>query len=103
MGEQVVHEHETSKRCFKSSLIHTAANLFCEKYLTLPALSNGEIIEQYPADYPFPSCLALGFNKAGHPIHIVCGSDEKELWIVTAYYPSPVEWTEDFKQRRRNS
>jgi hypothetical protein len=27
------------------------------------ALTNGEIIEQYPSDYPFPSCLVLGILR----------------------------------------
>jgi hypothetical protein len=65
------------------------------------ALMNGEIIEQYPTDYPFPSCLVLGYTKAGKPLHVVCGSSGVELWLITAYFPSPSEWTEDFKQRRK--
>ena len=65
------------------------------------ALSNGEIIEQYPTDYPFPSCLVLGLTKAGQALHIVCGSNEMELWLITAYFPNHDEWTEDFKQRKK--
>ena len=65
------------------------------------ALFNGEIIEQYPTDYPFPSCLVLGWTKAGKALHIVCGSNGVELWLITAYFPNPFEWTEDFKQRRK--
>ena len=64
------------------------------------ALVNGEIIEQYPTDYPFPSCLVLGRTKAGKALHIVCGSNGAELWLITAYFPNTFEWTEDFKQRR---
>ena len=67
----------------------------------LGALSNGEIIEQYPTDYPFPSCLVLGHTGAGKALHIVCGSDGVELWLITAYVPSPAEWTEDFRRRRK--
>ena len=64
------------------------------------ALINGEIIEQYPTDYPFPSCLVLGQTKAGKTLHIVCGSNGRELWLITAYFPNPFEWTDDFKHRR---
>jgi len=64
-------------------------------------LSNCEIIEQYPTDYPFPSCLVLGYSKAGVPLHVVCGSTGAELWLITAYVPSSAEWSEDFKQRRQ--
>jgi hypothetical protein len=65
------------------------------------ALTKGEIIEQYPSDYPFPSCLVLGHTAAGRPLHVVCGSNGMELWLITAYLPNPAEWTEDFKQRRK--
>jgi hypothetical protein len=67
----------------------------------ITALTNGEIIEQYPTDYPYPSCLVLGHTKAGQALHIVCGSNGIELWLVTAYIPSSAEWTEDFRQRRK--
>ena len=65
------------------------------------ALVKGEIIEQYPTDLPFPSCLVLGYTRTGEPLHIVCGSNGIELWIITAYFPNPVEWSYDFKQRRK--
>ena len=31
---------------------------------------NGEIIEQYPTDYPYPSCLVLGMADAERPLHV---------------------------------
>jgi len=65
------------------------------------ALTNGEIIEQYPNDYPFPSCLVLGYTMAGRVLHVVCGSNGEALWLITAYFPNPFEWTEDFRQRRK--
>jgi len=65
------------------------------------ALTNGEIIEQYSSDYPFPSCLVLGHTKAGKVLHVVCGSNGEELWLITAYIPSPSDWSEDFRQRRK--
>jgi hypothetical protein len=42
----------------------------------------------------------LGRTKAGKVLHIVCGSNGVELWLITAYLPNLFEWTEDFKQRR---
>ena len=63
------------------------------------ALTHGEIIEHYPSDYPFPSCLVLGQTKAGKALHVVCGSNGDELWLITAYFPNPFEWSEDFKYR----
>ena len=64
------------------------------------ALSNGEVIEQYPSDYPFPSCLVLGKTTTGKPLHVVCGSNGTELWLITAYFPNPNDWSDDFKHRR---
>ena len=74
-------------------------NIYIDEVRT--ALMNGEIIEQYPDDYPFPSCLIMGHTKTGKAIHVVCGSNGAELWLITAYFPNPAEWTDDFRQRRK--
>jgi hypothetical protein len=66
----------------------------------LHALSQGEIIEQYPEDYPYPSCLVLGISLQRDFLHVVCGSNQQELWIITAYYPSPAIWNAGFRTRR---
>lgn len=68
----------------------------------LNAILNGEIIEQYLNDYPYPSCLTLGLAVNGRYIHIVCGVGMEKLWIVTAYYPNPEKWEADFKTRKGN-
>ena len=64
------------------------------------ALLNGEIIEQYPTDYPYSSCLVLGIARNGETLHIVCGVGEDELWLITAYYPNHDEWTNDYRERK---
>ena len=65
------------------------------------SLSNGEIIEEYSKDYPFPSCLVLGITVNKKYIHTVCSiSEDDELWIITAYYPNPDEWENDYKTRK---
>lgn len=61
----------------------------------------GEIIEQYPDDYPYPSCLILGVDTGEAFIHVVVGSDFTRLWIVTAYRPDPDEWESDWKTRKK--
>lgn len=38
----------------------------------IDVLMNGEIIEQYPDDYPPPSCLISGHSSNERPLHIVC-------------------------------
>ena len=64
------------------------------------AIRSGEIIEQYPNDYPYPSCLLLGTTEAGEALHVVCGIGEGEVWMITAYHPDPDEWESDLKTRR---
>ena len=65
------------------------------------AVNNGEIIEQYPDDYPFPSCLIYGKDERGQVIH-VCMSDEGSASrIITAYYPEPDKWDNNLKIRRK--
>ena len=67
------------------------------------AITTGEIIEQYPTDYPYPSCLLLGSAKNGSDIHVVCGIGNGLLWIVTTYYPSSDKWEDDSKTRKGNN
>ena len=51
-------------------------------------------------DYPYPSCLILGYNTNNKIIHIVCGVSEDTVHMVTAYYPNTHKWEEDMKTRR---
>ena len=55
----------------------------------------GEIIKQYPTDTPFPSCLING-----NDIHIVCSIGEGNLYIITAYRPSPEKWDAGGSKRK---
>ena len=64
------------------------------------AIMDGEIIEQYPDDYPFPSCLILGKTSDGKLIHVVMSDEGKMSRIITAYYPDPEKWNADFKIRK---
>lgn len=64
------------------------------------ALEQGEIIESYPDDFPYPSQLVLG--RAGiRPIHVVCAYNavENETIIITVYEPDAASWTDDFRMR----
>lgn len=64
------------------------------------ALMNGEIIEDYPDDYPYPSCLVLGITLNGKKLHIVVGIGEDRLWLITVYVPSVILWDETLRIRR---
>ncbi len=70
----------------------------------LEALEGGEIIEDYPDDRPYPSCLILGRAQLGRPLHIVCAPvlDETLLIVITTYEPDPNKWEADLKKRKRS-
>ena len=65
-------------------------------------LENGETIEEYPNDIPFPSRLVLG-RSAGRPLHVVVADNQKagERIVVTVYEPSPDQWDNEFKRRNQ--
>jgi hypothetical protein len=61
---------------------------------------NGEIIESYPTDKPYPSFLALGYFD-GLALHVVYAKDEdSNVIIITAYRPSLEKWQNDLKTRK---
>ena len=64
------------------------------------AVNSGEIIEQYPEDYPYPSCLILGKNLLGDYIHVVMSDEGTVSRIITAYFPDVDKWNENFKIRK---
>lgn len=66
----------------------------------ISCIQTGEIIEQYPNNFPNPSCLILGLNCQKKYLHVVCGPDGEYLWIITAYYPSQDKWQADLKTRK---
>lgn len=63
-------------------------------------IKNGEIIEEYPNDKPYPSVLVFGLTDQKRPLHIVCAYDKDEdiTIIITAYQPDSKFWIE-FKRR----
>lgn len=64
------------------------------------ALKSGEIIEHYPNDYPFPSCLVFGISCGGRIMHVCCGIGNNKIWIITAYFPTTDKWENDLKTRK---
>ena len=49
----------------------------------ISCIINGEIIEQYPDDYPYPSCLILGLSIDRKVLHVVIGFHPPELFLIT--------------------
>lgn len=60
----------------------------------------GEIIEDYPNDFPYPSCLIFGYTTQDKVLHIVIGADETTAYVITAYYPSTDKFEADLRTRK---
>ena len=65
------------------------------------AVLSGKMIEEYPDDQPFPSCLIYGRTSGNRPLHIVCAysKEDETAIIITAYEPDADRWM-DFERRR---
>ena len=66
----------------------------------IESIINGEIIEDYPTDYPHPSCLMLGYTLKNKALHVVAGMDGMFVYIITAYFPSMDKFETDLKTRK---
>ena len=65
-------------------------------------VSTGTIIEHYPDDEPYPSCLIYGRTTKNRPLHAVCAysEDEKLSIVITVYQPNPERWI-GFSRRKK--
>ena len=66
----------------------------------ITCILHGEIIEDYPDDFPHPSCLVFGYAVNNKAIHVVVGSDGEYIYIITAYFPNTVKFEDDLKTRK---
>jgi len=62
----------------------------------------GEIIENYEGDKPFPSALFFKFIN-NRPLHTIVAFDEKEnkAYIITSYEPNLEIFESDYKTRKK--
>jgi len=67
--------------------------------MIMAIISDGEVIEEYPDDFPCPSVLILGYNYE-KPYHAVVGHCKDHARIITVYTPDEAYWI-DYKTRRR--
>ena len=66
-------------------------------------LEGGEIIEDYPDDFPHPSCLVFGRTTANDVLHTVVGISGDTLFIITAYFPDTERFESDLRTRRQKN
>ena len=89
-------QYEFSKHAVDQSIIRDISVAEVEDVIRGPS----EIIEDYPKAKYGPSCLVLGFTKAGRPLHVQCSYPSRPLVkIITLYEPDPDLWI-DFQVRR---
>ena len=64
------------------------------------AAGTAELLEEYPEDRPYPSCLLLGMTRSGRPLHLVAAIDETapQVILITVYQPDPRKW-EGYRRR----
>lgn len=83
-----------------------ASNRCLQRGLTQLDVKNciltGEIIEQYPDDFPWPSCLIFGYTTDNRIIHVVASDSGGSAKIITAYIPDIKIFEKDLKTRKEN-
>jgi hypothetical protein len=101
MGIDLVKDLYASKRIKWS--VHCVERLQ-ERDISIDDVENcikfGEIIEDYPDDFPYPNCLIFGYDIKKEVLHVVVGTDNQFLYIITAYYPNTIKFMKDLKTRR---
>lgn len=65
----------------------------------------GEIIEDYPTDKPYPSCLIYGETFRKEPVHSVWAFNSENRWavLITVYRPDPERWINWRKRRPKDA
>jgi hypothetical protein len=69
----------------------------------IPSLINeGEVIEEYPHDRPYPSRLVLWWDGS-EAVHAVVADvpTTDETIVITVYRPDPGRWENDYRTRRQ--
>ena len=90
--------YEFSKHAVDQSIIRDISVAEMEEAIT----GGSEVVEDYPDDKYGPSCLILGFTKAGRALHMQCSYPSRPLIkIVTLYEPDPDLWV-DFRIRKQD-
>ena len=69
----------------------------------LTVTENGAVIETNRGDHLGPSALVSGRSEADLPLHVLWGMIDSmtgPAYLVTAYWPDPLEWSAEFTARR---
>lgn len=91
MSRRVIFSAHAAKRMFERSISVDDV---------LHVLDNGEVVEDYPNDFPYPGKLMLGL-PGGRSLHVVVANNtaDNESIVVTLYEPDPTKWDSEFRRR----
>ena len=64
-------------------------------------LLEGEVVEQYPDDRPFPSALLSSSTSSGRTLFVVCALGEGHAHVITAHWLDPARWLDPRTRRER--
>ena len=80
---------------------HARTQMYARKIMSVDVkrcLIEGEIIEEYRDDKPYPSFLLYAKLDQKY-LHVVCAVAEEQLFIITTYYPDENLW-DAYKKRK---
>ena len=103
---EILHRVRTAATVRSLFLPHALSQMNAPERMITPqdvrdAVLRGSLVEDYPEDARGHSCLGLGYDSAGRPIHVVCAPKADYLAINTANVPSPDRWELDGRIRRK--
>ncbi|MCR2830917.1 DUF4258 domain-containing protein [Acidithiobacillus ferrooxidans] len=86
--------------CFSRHALQRMFQRAITQEAVLHTLGNGQVVEEYLDDRPYPSRLLLG-NQGGCPLHVVVAYDpaNRQCIVITAYIPGPDQWDDTFSRR----
>jgi hypothetical protein len=93
-GEVKVSEHGYDELAADDILLHDL----------MVRVTDGVVVEDYPAYSKGPCVLVLQKDGDGKPLHVVWGipkGEQSPAVLVTAYRPDPSLWTADFRRRKK--
>ena len=87
---------------FSSHAIRRMFEREINKNYVVATIREGEVVEEYPDDKPYPTYLLLSM-KGQIPLHVVVGFDREDrtCYVITVYRPNPDIWMPDFRKRRK--
>jgi hypothetical protein len=65
-------------------------------------IDTGEMIENYPHDKPYPSCLILGYVRTHQPLYVLCALSNI-VHIITVHWLDPNKWLDPKTRREKIS